>query len=176
MARVGLALGAAFMTFGYVKCTFLGTAADTTASGDTTGSDFSTSLTLRDSAGAANTTFTYGQAIQFDLEVLNQSSQTDTLQFTDAQIYDFYVLDANTSTVRWYWSQNMTFAQTATSLTFAANSSKSYAVIWNGVLADGTQLPAGSYRARGVVTAVDFTGNPLMTSDLGSNVVNFTVQ
>jgi hypothetical protein len=49
-------------------------------------------------------------------------------------------------------------------------------VIWNGVLADGTQLPAGTYRARGVVVAVDFTGNPLMTSDLGSNVVSFTVQ
>jgi hypothetical protein len=175
MARVGLVLGAAFMTFGYVKCTFLGTTG-TTAPGDTTGSNFSTTLTLRNSGGAANTNFTYGQAIQFDLEVLNQTSQADTLQFPDAQIYDFYVLDANSDTVRWQWSANQAFAQTATSLSFAANSSKSYAVIWNGVLADGTQLPAGTYRARGVVVAVDFTGNPLMTSDLGSNVVSFTVQ
>ncbi len=175
MARVGLILGAAFMTFGYVKCTFLGTP-DATATGDTTGSDFSTTLTLSNSSGAADTNFTYGQAIQFDLQVLNQNTQADTLQFTDAQIYDFYVLDANDDTVRWQWSTNQTFAQVATTLTFAANSSKAYSVLWNGVLPDGTQLPAGSYRARGVIVAVDFTGNPLMTSDLGSNVVSFTVQ
>jgi len=175
MARVGLVLGAAFMTFGYVKCTFL-SAPGTPTGGGSTNSGFSTTLTLRDSAGAANTSFTFGQAIQFDLEVLNQSSQPDTLQFPDAQLYDFYVLDSTTNRVRWQWSQNMSFTQVSTSLYFTANSSKSYSVLWNGVLPDGTQLPAGSYRARGVIVADDFTSNPLMTSDLGSNIVNFTVQ
>ena len=64
----------------------------------------------------------------------------------------------------------------AISVYFAPNSSKSYSVTWNGVLDDGTQLPAGSYRARGVIVANDFTSDPLMTSDLGSNIVNFTVR
>jgi hypothetical protein len=173
MARVGLVLGAAFMTFGYVKCTFL-SAPGTTTSG-TASSDFSTTLTLRDTSGAANTTFRMGQAIQFDLEVLNQGSQADTLQFTDAQIYDFYVIEANTNRILWQWSNNMNFAQVATTLTFAANSSKSYTVTWNGVVNDGTQLPAGIYRARGVIVADDFSSDPLMTSGLGSNVVSFTV-
>ena len=126
--------------------------------------------------GAATTSFTMGQAIQFDLGVLNQSSQPDTLQFPDAQIYDFYVIDANTTRVLWQWSQNMSFTQVATSVYFAPNSSKSYSVTWNGVLDDGTQLPAGSYRARGVIVANDFTSDPLMTNDLGSNIVNFTVR
>jgi hypothetical protein len=176
MARVGLVLGAAFISFGYVKCTFLGTTGTDTGTGTgTTGSSFSTTLTLQNSSGGASTSFTMGQAIQFNLNVLNQSSQADTLQFSDAQIYDFYVIDANDNQVRWQWSQGMSFAQVTTTLSFAANSSKSYSVLWNGVLADGTQLPAGSYRARGVIVADDFTGDPLMTSDLGSNVVSFTV-
>jgi len=172
MARVGLVLGAALVSFGYVKWTFLGTA-DT---GTGNNSDFSTTLTLRDSAGADTTSFRMGQAIQFNLQILNQGAQTDTLSFPDAQIYDVYVLDANSSTVRWQWSADKTFTAGTTSLSFAANTSKSYNVLWNGVLADGTQLPAGSYRARGVFVADDFTGDPLMTSDLGSNIVSFTVQ
>jgi hypothetical protein len=175
MARVGLVLAAAFVTFGYAKCTFLGTAATDTGGG-TTSSSFSTTLGLRDSSGVASTTFSMGQAIQFDLDVLNQNSQAATLQFPDAQLYDFYVMDANTSQVRWQWSQNMTFTQASTSVYFAPNSNKAYSVLWNGVLADGTQLPAGNYRARGVIVSDDFTTNPLMTSDLGSNVVNFTVR
>jgi len=174
MARVGLVLGAAFMTLGYVKCTFLSDPGAVSGGGNN--STFSTTLTLRDTGGTAATSFLMGQAIQFDLGVLNQSSQPDTLQFTDAQVYDFYVIDANTSNVRWQWSQNMTFTPTATSVYFTANSSKAYSAVWNGVLADGTQLPAGSYRARGVIVADDFSGDPLKTSDLGSNIVSFTVR
>src|SRR5690348_11410137 len=119
MARVGLVLGAALVSFGYVKCTFLGDPNATPGNGST--SDFSTTLTLQDSNGAPTTSFAMGQAIQFDLGVLNQAAQSDTLSFTDAQIYDFYVLDANSSTVRWRWSADKTFAQTSTSLDFAAN-------------------------------------------------------
>jgi hypothetical protein len=175
MARVALVLGAAFMTFGYVKCTFLGDTG-TVAAGDGTTSDFATTLTLRSSTGAASTSFLMGEAIQFNLDVLNQSTQPVTLQFPDAQIYDFYVIDANSSQVRWQWSQDMTFTQTSTSLYFTANTSKSFSVTWNGVLPDGTQLPTGSYRARGVIVSDDFTGDPLKTSALGSNIVNFTVR
>src|SRR3954471_6400961 len=74
MARVGLILGAALVSFGYVKCTFLSDPNATTGNG-TTGSDFSTTLTLQDSAGAPTTSFTMGQAIKFDLGVLNQADQ-----------------------------------------------------------------------------------------------------
>ena len=56
----------------------------------------------------------------------------------------------------------MAFAQVATQLTFAPYSSKSYSVAWNGVLSDGTQLPAGNYRARGVIVSDDFTSDPLI--------------
>ena len=43
----------------------------------------------------------------------------------------------------------MAFTQVPTQLTFAPLSTKSYSVTWNGVLSDGTQLPAGNYRAQG---------------------------
>jgi hypothetical protein len=43
-------------------------------------------------------------------------------------------------------------------------------------LSDGTQLPVGSYRARGVIVVNNFLSDPLVSSPLGSNIVNFTVR
>src|SRR5262249_42876884 len=131
---------------------------------------------LRDTSGNVANSFLMGQSIRFDLAIENQGGLPTTLQFADAQIYDFYVLDAGTRQVRWRWSDGMSFAQMATQLTFPAYSSKAYSIVWNGVLANGTQLPAGSYQARGVIVADDFTGDPLIASNLGSNVVTFTVR
>jgi hypothetical protein len=96
--------------------------------------------------------------------------------FPDAQIYDFYVLDAAGSQIRWRWSQGMSFDQAPTQLTFAPYSTKAYSVTWNGVLGDGTQLPAGNYRARGAIVADEFGGDPLVDGDLVSNMIPFTVR
>lgn len=185
MARLALAVGAALVTFGYSKCVFVsntggtgliaGSSSSGSSGGGGNGIGFNTTLILRDANGNLSTSFLMGQAIRFDLDIENQSSIPATLQFADAQIYDFYVLDAGTRRVRWRWSDGMNFAQVATQLTFLGNSSKAYSITWNGVLANGTQLPAGNYQARGVIVADDFTGDPLLASNLGSNVVNFTV-
>jgi hypothetical protein len=184
MARLALVIGVSFMTFGYAKCTFIsnpdGVLFPSRANGGggtgSTNTGLTTTLTLRDSTGNSSVNFLMGQTIRFDLQVLNQVNQTVTLQFPDAQIYDFYVFDPVSNQVLWRWSQGLTFTQMATSLSFAPYSSQTYTVIWNGILSDGTQLTAGSYRARGVIVSDNFTGDPLMTSDLGSNLVNFTVQ
>ena len=187
MARLALILGAALLTFGYSKCVFVsntggtvgyvggGSSGSGSGGGSGTGGAWATTLALRDSAGTTSTRFLMGAPIRFDLEVQSRSAQSATLQFSDSQVYDFYVFEATTNRVVWRWSESMTFAQVMTSLAFPPLSSKSYSVTWNGILRDGSQLSTGSYRARGVIVADDFRGDPLRASDLGSNLVSFSV-
>ena len=138
--------------------------------------DFVTTLVLRDSTGTASTSFVMGESIRFDLDIRNTAGHPVTLTLPTAQVYDFYVLEPVLNNVRWTWSEGMSFPQVVTPLSFPLNSSKSYSVVWNGVLREGTQLPAGSYRARGVITATNLPTEPLVASPLGSNIVNFTVR
>lgn len=167
MARLALVAGAALLTVGYSSCTFVSGTGSGGSSGSGFGDGFSTTLALRDSSGTTTTSFVMGEPIRFDLEIESRSTQTTALQFPDSQIYDFYVLDAAGSGVRWRWSEGMSFTQVSTQLTFAPLSSKSYSVTWNGVLSDGTQLPAGNYRAQGIIVAND---------QQDSNLVAFTVR
>jgi hypothetical protein len=165
MARL-LLVGAALLSSGYSSCTFIsGDGSGSSGSGPPAG--FSTTLVLRDSTGTATTSFVMGEAIRFDLEIQNRDNRAATLQFPDAQIYDFEVLDAAGPAVRWRWSDGMAFPQTPAELTFTPFASKSYSVVWNGVLGDGTQLPAGDYRARGTIVSDD---------PQDSSLVSFTVR
>jgi len=176
---------------GYSKCVFISTDGNGNGNGNGgyggSGSDggdwqiiqdgdFVTTLALRDSTGTATTSFVMGESIRFDLEVRNTSGHPIALTMPSTQVYDFYVLEPLAANIRWQWSENLSFAQTVTSLTFPLNSSKSYSVVWNGVVRDGTQLPRGSYRARGVLVASVVPNEPLASSPLGSNIVNFTVR
>ena len=54
----------------------------------------------------------------------------------------------------------MAFPQVPTQLSFEPYSSKTYSVLWSGVLSDGTQLPAGNYRAQGMLVFDDFAERP----------------
>lgn len=168
MARLTMGVGAALLTFGYSSCTFVSNTGGTGgSSGSGFGASFSTTLVLRDSSGSSTASFVMGEPIRFDLEIQSRSTQSTTLQFPDSQIYDFEVLDAAGSGVRWRWSDGMAFTQVPTQLSFASLSSKSYSITWNGVLSDGTQLPAGNYRARGTIVS----GDPQ-----DSNLVSFSVR
>jgi hypothetical protein len=180
IARLCVAVGMAFCTFGYSACVFK--SGDTSAIGGSDGGGtigdetFSTTLTLRDSSGVATTDFVMGEAIRFDLEVLNRTQRTVNLQFPDGQIYDVYVFPAGSSQVLWRWGLDKTFPQVVTQLSFPPNSSKAYVLTWNAVLPDGAQLPVGNYRARGVIVSTDFTGDPLTPDELASPLVDFTVR
>jgi len=181
IARIGVAVGIAFCTFGYSACVFKsGDTSGGSGSGDDGGviddPTFSTTLTLRDSSGVATTSFVMGEPIRFDLEVLNRTNRTVNLQFPDGQIYDVYVFSANSPQVLWRWGADKSFPQVVTELSFPPNSSKAYLLSWNAVLADGTQLPVGSYRARGVIVSTDFDADPLRPDELASPIVNFTVR
>jgi hypothetical protein len=180
MTRLLLVVGACVLTFGYSKCVFVsGDGGGGGHAGDGRGgfgNDFSTTLVLLDSTGTATTRFVMGEPIRFDLEIENLAGRAATLQFPDAQIYELYVFDAADDRLRWRWSEGMVFAQVSTQLAFAPRSTHSATVTWDGVLADGTQLPAGQYRARGVIVAEDFSGDPLDPGELGSELVDFTVR
>jgi hypothetical protein len=137
---------------------------------------FVTRLVLFDSAGTRTSDFVFGEPIRFDLEVSNVSSRTVHVQFDDAQIYDFVVVDSGTSRVRWRWSDDQVFAQASQELTFEPGASRTYSVMWSGQLADGSQLPVGNYQARGVMVFDDYFGDPLARGEMGSPLVPFTVR
>ena len=178
IARLAVALGMAFSTFGYSSCVFKSGDGSVIGGGDgdAGGATFSTTLALRDSSGSTTTSFVMGEPIRFDLEVLNRSNRAQNLQFPDGQIYDIYVLASDSSQVLWRWAEDQAFPQVATTLSFPPNSSKAYLVEWNAALSDGSQLPAGNYRARGIIVSSDFMGDHLATSELTSPLVNFTVR
>lgn len=178
IARLASLVGIVLITAGYSKCVFVSNTGGTTddGTGDAMVGTFSTTLVLRDSSGVATTSFVFGEPIRFDLEARNLTGQSVSLTFPTSQIYDFIVLDRDSSRVRWRWSENLSFTQAVTQLTFEPNSSKSYSVLWNGDLSDGTQLPPGNYRARGVLMFTEFASDPLATDDQASPPVNFTVR
>jgi len=181
MARLALVAGIALCTLGYSKCVFVSNTGGTDDTGRGVGNGggtgtLGTTLILRDSTGLATTSFRFGESIRFDLEVRNRTATTVNLVFPDAQIYDFVVLDSNSTRIRWRWSDNMAFAQVVTELTFDPYSSKSYSVVWDGVQDNGNQLPPGDYRARGVLVFDEFASDPIAANEQGSPLVNFTVR
>ena len=174
MARLSLLVGIWLATAGaQVSCSSDGNGRFDNGGG---GSDFDATLTLRDVAGVETSEFVFGEAMRFDYEIVNLTNRRLTVRFTDAQIYDFVVLDNGTANTRWRWSDAQSFSQTATELTFEPYASKSYSVIWAGTLADGTQLPVGNYQARGSLVFDGFKTNPLAASQLGSPLEAFTVR
>jgi hypothetical protein len=174
MARLALLVGLWLATAGaQVSCNSDGNGWFDNGDG---GNDFDSTLTLRDVAGVETSDFVFGEALRFDYEIVNLTNRRLTVRLTDAQIFDFVVLDNGTANIRWRWSNGQAFSQTATELTFEPYASKSYSVTWAGTLADGTQLPAGTYQARGSLVFAGFKANPLATSQLGSPLEAFTVR
>ena len=98
------------------------------------------------------------------------------MQFADGQDHDFVIVNNGTSQVRWKWSQNMAFTPATSELMFEPNASKTFTLYWPGTLADGTQLPAGTYQARGALVFDGFRANPLAPNAMGSELETFTVR
>jgi hypothetical protein len=167
MARLALLVGIWLATAGaQVSCSSNGEGWFN--SGNGSGDDFDSTLTLRNVSGVETSDFVFGESVRLDLEIVNRTNRRLTVQLADAQIFDFIVMDSGTSTIRWRWSDGQVFSQTATELVFEPYASKSYSVIWAGTLADGTQLPVGSYQARGSLLLAD--------APLDSPLETFTVR
>ena len=177
MARLALLVGIGVTTLGsYYSCSSNGTI--TAGSGDSGaqgGATFASTLTLRDSTGARTSDFTFGEPLRMNFEIRNLTQRTVHVDFDDARTYDFLVLGQSANTVRWRWSDGQSFAQVRTELTFGPLASKSFEIVWNGILGDGTQLPAGSYRARAALIFPGFDADPASPGEMASPMETFTV-
>jgi|GEM_PF-1462210 len=179
MARFALLIGVWLGTSGSVAfCSFQsGPGAGSpipvpTPNGDT----FAASLTLRDTSGTETNSFVFGEAMRLDFEITNLTNQQQTVRFTDGQDHDFVVVTDGTTQIRWKWSQNLAFTQAESNLVFEPNASKTYTLYWPGTLADGTQLPPGTYQARGALLFPGFRTNPLAENELASQLETFDVR
>ncbi len=149
---------------------------DSTGGTDGSGATFVCRLVIFNSSGVRTSDFVFGEPMRFELEITNMSPRTVHVQFDDAQLYDFVALDTGTRRVRWQWSDDQAFAQAAQEQTFAPGATKTFSVTWSGQLADGSQLPAGNYQARGVMVFDAFFGDPLAPNEMGSPLQPFTVR
>jgi len=176
MARLAMLVGICVVTLGNVAfCSF---SSGTDPRPGTPGyvDPFGSSLTLRDASGVETRSFAFGEPVRLDFEIVNLTNQRQSVQFTDGQDHDFVIVNNGTSQIRWKWSQNMAFTQATTELIFEPNASKSFTLYWPGTLADGTQLPAGTYQARGALVFDGFRANPLAPNSMASELETFTVR
>jgi len=86
------------------------------------------------------------------------------------------VVNPGTSQIRWMWSEGQSFAQVRTEVVFEPYATQSFSVTWNGNLSDGTNLPPGSYQARGLMVFDGYEANPLAPSELAAPLQPFSVR
>lgn len=175
MARLALLGGICLLTMGsQYSCSSGDGTLDIGDPGNDDG-NFSVSLTLRDTNGVQQTNFRFGQSIQFELTVTNDTNDTQRITLPSGQVFDFGVLNQQTSNPRWKWSTNRAFTQATINLDFAPHQSRTYPIVWNGVLDDGTQLMPGIYDARGTLAFSQYGGNWRANDDLASPLDSFTI-
>jgi hypothetical protein len=192
IARLALLVGIGLCTLGnYASCSFnsgpnvgapgYGTSSSSTgsggmASGGPAGNNFQSTLVLRNVSGVETGSFVFGEPIRFDFTVENLSARQMRVSFPDAQTTDYLVVNDGTTQVRWMWSEGQAFAQVSTELVFEPYASKSFSLTWSGTLRDGTNLPVGSYQARGLMVYDGYKTNPLAPSEFASPLQPFTVR
>jgi hypothetical protein len=121
-----------------------------------TGGIFITSLYVLDTGGQEKSAFSLAQQIQFELNVLNTSSSSQTLYFSSGQMYEFIVREAGTPDVIWRWSHDRAFTQHMHSLTFESGERKTFSALWDQTdsraeFNGGVQVDPGVYEAQGNV-------------------------
>jgi hypothetical protein len=173
MARVVLLLGICLTTAGSQYSCSANSGGFFDGSTDT---DFSSTLVLRNAVGSETSSFVFGEPIRFDFEIVNRANRQVRVSFPDGQTHEFLVVDPDSAQVRWKWSDGQEFTQAVSELVFEPYASKTFTLIWDGTLSDGTQLPVGAYRARGALVFDGLDADPLATSDMASDLEAFTVR
>ncbi|MEO8018601.1 MAG: BsuPI-related putative proteinase inhibitor [Pseudomonadota bacterium] len=174
MARVALLVGIGLFTAGaQYSCNSNGVGS---VNNGNNGPIFQSTLTLRNVAGVETSSFVLGEPIRFDFEIANLTNRQQRLQFPDAQTHEFLVVNNGTPQIRWMWSDGQAFAQVNTELMFESYASKTFTLIWPATLTGGTQLPVGSYQARGSLEFDGFKTNPLAPNEQASALEAFTVR
>jgi hypothetical protein len=140
------------------------------------GPTYTTTLTLRNSAGAETYSFQRGELITFELTLRNRTRETVHLDFASGQQWNFFVFNSGWDTPRWRWSDDQVFTQAATRITLAPGESRVFSITWNQISTHtGEALPPGAYEALGVIWHPTVAANPLASHELGSTFRAFTV-
>jgi hypothetical protein len=129
---------------------------------------FTTTLVLKNSAGAVKSAFLEDEPITFELSVRNRTSQPVEIDFRSGQQYDFFAFDSGSSEVVWSWSAAAMFTMAESTLTFAAGETKVFSV-------QHSFAERGSFEARGAVLFDGLQTNPQAPHELGSTLVPFTI-
>jgi hypothetical protein len=130
------------------------------------GPTFVTDLTVRNPAG---------EPVALELTVRNRTDTDVVVEFDSSHQFDFVVVDAGSSRVRWRWSTGKAFTQATTELEFAPGQTRTFTTTWNQVGDDGQAVAAGDYEARGVLLFSEFRTNPLAPHQLGSPLKTFRI-
>ena len=178
MARLALLVGICLVTSGNVAfCIFQSGPDAILPPGPPGGNgEFRSTLVLRNVSGVETSSFVFGEPIRFDFAVENLTGRQLRISFPDAQMTDYLVVNQGTTQIRWMWSEDQSFAQVRTELVFEPFATQSFSVTWNGSLSDGTNLPPGSYEARGLLLFDGYEANPLAPSQLAAPLQPFVVR
>jgi len=177
IARVALLVGIVLSTAGaQYSCSSDGNGLMTNRDlGSGNGPTFSTTLILRDSAGAETNSFARLELIDMELTVRNRTAEAVTVQMPSSADRDFVVFTEGGDTPRWWSNEDRAFSTVITPIVFQPNESKKFVLSWNQELRDGSFLPTGSYEARGLLRNVGFPKGWLAPHELGSNLRVFTI-
>ena len=177
MARLALLGGICLVTSGNVAFCSFQSGPDALLEPGTGGTgEFRSTLVLRNVSGVETSSFVFGEPIRFDFAVENLTGRQLRISFPDAQMTDYLVVNQGTTQIRWMWSEDQSFAQVRTELVFEPFATQSFSVTWNGSLSDGTNLPPGSYEARGLMLFDGYEANPLAPSQLAAPLQPFVVR
>jgi hypothetical protein len=146
--------------------------------GSGNGPNFTSTLVLRNSAGAESYRFTRAELITFEFTVRNHSALPVTLSYTGVPASAFVFYSGGSMPI-WDPFHGQVFAQVISTTTLAAGETRVFSFPWNQVLADGGMLQRGNYQARGVFLAPGVFGpnsDYLYPHELGSNLRSFTIR
>ncbi|HET7922486.1 MAG TPA: BsuPI-related putative proteinase inhibitor [Gammaproteobacteria bacterium] len=119
---------------------------------------FVTTLSLEDTNGNVQSSFSAGETLVLKLTVYNRSDAEQTLWFNTGQMFNFVVVDEATATTLWNWSAQQTFSQSFTKLVFQAHETQSFTVNWDQTGNDGELLPVGNYEIFAGLTMYNRSG------------------
>jgi hypothetical protein len=139
------------------------------------GPTFVTDLVLRNSAGQVRQEFGNGEPITLELTVRNRTNTDVVVQFDSGHQFEFLVVDAGSSRVRWKWSSDKAFIQATTELLFEPGQTHTFTTVWNQVGDDKQLVGPGNYEARGALMFSELRASPLAQHQLGSPLRPFRI-
>ncbi|HEV7607016.1 MAG TPA: BsuPI-related putative proteinase inhibitor [Steroidobacteraceae bacterium] len=139
------------------------------------GPTLTTTLVMRNSAGAETYRFGRGEIIYFELTVLNRTHSVVKGSVGHEPSSDYLVYESDGNTLSWQWAEGKVTTAEAYSVTLQPGESKTFGVNWNQEMRNGRTLVPGIYQARGIAKFISEPRDLLTADDLRSALKEFRV-